>query len=115
VTERAGVPAWMIGVFLLIGSATIVLLANHHQLIEEMRLSWPLLISLVGFSMLIWNFSSYLIFAGTLLATGLFVYLHNIEKLPLRTNWPWILVTIGVLIAIDRLLGRSSRVPRGEV
>jgi len=104
---RTGAPFWVVAVILLLGTAAIVLLASsgHLPAIEH---SWPLLIALVGVAILLFDFTRYLAFGGSIVGLGILVYLHELERISWGRAWPWMLVVIALLVVADRLLARAN-------
>jgi hypothetical protein len=100
-------PAWALWVFFLLGAAALLLL-GVYDVLPPLRDSWPLLLSLVGAVVLLARGIRFLHFGGILLALGGLLYLHNVDELPFRKSWPWLLVLVALLIVVTVIFERRT-------
>ena len=105
--DRPAVPTWVIAVWLLAGAGAILLL-SLGKVLPPVELSWPLFLVLFGGAFLLAAPRRFLVVGGGLAVLGALFYMHNVEWLPLRTNWPWLLIALAALIVLDRVLEKGA-------
>lgn len=104
---RSGLPAWTIATF-LVGSLGVLLLLANWGVVAPASQSWPLALTLIGCAVLMSDARAFLVVGGLLILAGVLLFLHNIERLPLRKNWPLLLVGLAVLLVLHQAVHRRS-------